>query len=118
MLYHFYDFQHLMLTPARIMAEITRTVYANPSNPIAFTKVGRTIAAGAEVFERATRKFGEPDFGLTETIIGGKKVDVIEQVVLAKPFCNLLHFQRQTKRNDPQVLIVAPMSGHFATLLR
>lgn len=107
-----------MLTPARIMAEITRTVYANPSNPIAFTKVGRTIAAGAEVFERATRKFGEPDFGLTETIIGGKKVDVIEQVVLAKPFCNLLHFQRQTKRNDPQVLIVAPMSGHFATLLR
>lgn len=118
MLYHLYDLQHALLTPARIAAELTRSVYASPSNPLAFTKLGRSIAAGAEVFERATRKFNEPDFGLHETVIGGEKVEVAEQVVLQKPFCNLVHFHRQTKRNDPQVLIVAPMSGHFATLLR
>lgn len=118
MLYHLYDLQHALLTPARIAAELTRSVYASPSNPLAYTRLGRTIAAGAEVFERATRKFGEPDFGLTHTLIGGKTIDITEQVVLQKPFCNLLHFRRDIKRNDPQVLIVAPMSGHFATLLR
>ncbi len=118
MLYHLYDLQHALMTPARIAAEMTRSVYANPSNPLAFTKMGRSIAAGAEVFERATRKFNEPDFNLHETTIGGKPVAVEEQIVLQKPFCDLVHFHRQIKRNDPKVLIVAPMSGHFATLLR
>lgn len=118
MLYHLYDLQHALLTPARMMAEMTRSVYANPMNPMSFTKVGRTIAAGAEVFERATRKFGEPDFGLNETMIDGEKIEVTENVILEKPLCRLLNFQRKTSRDDPKVLLVAPMSGHFATLLR
>lgn len=118
MLYHLYDLQHALMTPARLMAEMTRSAYANPANPMAFTKLGRSIAAGAEVFERATRKFGEPDFGLTETTIDGKTVEVTEKIVATKPFCHLVNFQRDTKRKDPTVLIVAPMSGHFATLLR
>ncbi len=118
MLYHLYDLQHALLTPARLVAEMTRSAYANPANPMAFTKLGRSIAAGAEVFERATRKFGEPDFGLTETTIDGEKIAVTEKVLIKKPFCNLAHFQRKIKRDDPTVLVVAPMSGHFATLLR
>lgn len=118
MLYHLYDLQHALMTPARLMAEMTRSAYANPANPMAFTKLGRSIAAGAEVFERATRKFGEPDFGLTETTIDGKTVAVTEKIVASKPFCHLVNFQRDTKRKDPTVLIAAPMSGHFATLLR
>lgn len=118
MLYHFYDLQHALMTPARLAAEMTRAIYANPANPLSFTKMGRTIAAGAEVFERATRKFGEPDFGLHETSINGEKVAVTEKVILEKPFCSLVNFQRASRRDDPKVLLVAPMSGHFATLLR
>ncbi len=118
MLYHLFDLHHALLTPSRIMAEMTRAAYTSPANPMSFTKAGRTLAAGAEVFERATRKFEKPAFGLSHTEIDGKRVHVTEQVVLSKPFCNLLHFQRKIKRKDPQVLVVAPMSGHYATLLR
>lgn len=118
MLYQIYELQHALLTPARLMAEITRSAFQNPWNPLAHTQAGRTIAAGAEVFERVTRRFGEPEWGLLSTQIDGKKVDVIEQVIVEKPFCQLLHFKRDIKRKDPQVLVVAPMSGHYATLLR
>lgn len=118
MLYQLYDFQQVLLTPARIAAELTRTFFQNPWNPIAHTHTGRTIAAGAEVFERVTRRFGEPDWALPSTVIDGKTVDVIEETIVEKPFCQLIHFKRATKRKDPQVLVVAPMSGHYATLLR
>ncbi len=118
MLYHLYDLQHAILTPARIAAELTKTTFQNPWNPMSHTQAGRTIAAGAELFERVTRRFGEPDWALHETIIDGKKISVTEETIVEKSFCNLIHFKRHTKRKDPQVLIVAPMSGHYATLLR
>lgn len=118
MLYQLYELQHALLTPARIAAELTKSIWQNPWNPLSHTQAGRTIAAGAEVFERVTRRFGEPDWGLPQTTIDGKTVSVVERVIVEKPFCNLTHFQRETERNDPRVLIVAPMSGHFATLLR
>src|SRR5688572_19414825 len=118
MLYHLYEWQHALLTPARLAAEMTRSAYQHPLNPLSYTQAGRTIAAGAEVFERATRRFGKPTFGLAETSIGGKNIAVTEETVVEKPFCTLLHFRRAVKRRDPKVLIVAPMSGHFATLLR
>lgn len=118
MLYQLYDLQHALLTPARIAAEMTRVAMTNPWNPLSHTQIGRTIAAGAEVFERVTRRFGEPAWGLPDTMIDGKKVEVIEETIVEKPFCVLTHFKRKTKRKDPRVLIVAPMSGHYATLLR
>lgn len=90
----------------------------NPWNPMAYTPAGRTIAAGAEMIERMTRRYGKPAFNLPETKIDGKKVAVKEEIIARKPFCRLLHFKRDTNRNDPQVLLVAPMSGHYATLLR
>lgn len=118
MLYHLYDLQHALLTPARFAAEMTRAAFQNPWNPVSHTQVGRTIAASAEVFERVTRRFGEPEWGLPETIIDGKTVKVTEETIVEKAFCQLIHFKRETKRRDPRVLIVAPMSGHYATLLR
>ena len=118
MIYHFYDLQHAMMTPARIAAEIVQSAFKNPFNPLSYFQGGRTIAAGAEVFERMTRRFGKPAFDLPTTQIDGKTVKVTEEIVVEKPFCHLLHFKRATKRKDPQVLIVAPMSGHYATLLR
>ncbi len=118
MIYHFYDLQHAMMTPARIAAEIVQSAFKNPFNPLSYFQGGRTIAAGAEVFERMTRRFGKPAFDLPTTKIDGKTIKVTEEIVVEKPFCHLLHFKRATKRKDPQVLIVAPMSGHYATLLR
>ena len=118
MLYHFFDLQHAMLTPARITAELMRTAYQNPLNPLAYTQAGRSLAASAEIFERVTRKFGKPSFDLPTTTIDGKTVPVQEQIVIEKPFASLIHFRRKVKRKDPKVLIVAPMSGHYATLLR
>ncbi|MGL4405595.1 MAG: polyhydroxyalkanoate depolymerase, partial [Notoacmeibacter sp.] len=79
------------------------------------------VAAACEVFERATRRYTKPNFGLTETVIGGKTVPVVEKTVWSRPFCNLIHFERglpKSKAKDPTILIVAPMSGHYATLLR
>lgn len=118
MLYHLYDFYHASLTPARIGAELVRTSLQNPFFPVSYTVPGRIMAAQAELFERATRKFGRPDFELPTTRIDGKDVEIVEEYVVEKPFCNLLHFRRLTNRRDPKVLVVAPVSGHFATLLR
>ncbi len=118
MIYHFYEMQQAALMPARFVADLTQNVYSNPFNPLSYTQIGRTISANAELFERLTRRFGKPEFGLDETVIDGKTVAVEEDIIYEKPFCNLLHFKRDTTRKDPKVLIVAPMSGHFATLLR
>ena len=118
MLYHLYDLQHALLTPARAMAEGVKSAFQNPFNPLMHTDAGRKMAAGAELFERVTRRFGRPIFDLPTTTIDGKKVKVTEEDVMVKPFCDLLHFKRTTTRKDPRVLVVAPMSGHWATLLR
>ena len=115
MLYHFFDMQHALLTPARMTAELLRTAYQHPMNPMSYTQAGRSLAASAEIFERVTRKFGKPSFELPTTVINGKTVEVEEQIVFEKPFANLIHFRRKIKRKDPKVLIVAPMSGHYAT---
>ena len=118
MLYQFYEFTHAMLTPARIAAELTKSACRNPWNPVSHTQAERNLAASAELFERVTRRFGQPEWMIHDTIIDGKKVDIDIEPVVEKPFCHLTHFKRKTKRKDPQVLIVAPVSGHYATLLR
>lgn len=118
MIYTLYELHHALLTPARLGAEIIKTTHQHPLNPLAYTHAGRTIAANAEMFERLTRRFGKPEFMIPETTINGEAVAVAEETVIEKPFCNLIHFDRQIDRNDPKVLVVAPLSGHFATLLR
>ena len=83
---------------------------------------GKSISAACEVFEGITRRYGKPEFGIADTKIHGLTVPVREETVWSKPFCNLIHFDRDEKvcgkRYDPKVLLVAPMSGHYATLLR
>lgn len=118
MLYHIYELQQAMMTPARLSAELVRMANRNPFNPLSHTQAGRSLAAGAELFERVTRRFGKPAFNLDTTTINGRKVEVVEKDIADKPFCTLMQFERQVKRNDPNVLVVAPLSGHFATLLR
>ena len=76
------------------------------------------MAAGAEIMAQLSQDYAKPAFGLKTTEIGNQIVAVNEEILLRKPFCQLLRFHRDTTRRDPKVLVVAPMSGHFATLLR
>jgi poly(3-hydroxybutyrate) depolymerase len=120
-LYFFYESTFMAMAPARAMAEATKLFYANPANPLTHTQLGRTMAASAEMFERATRRYGKPAFDLPFTVVDGKEVVVTERIIWRKPFCQLLHFDRLLPSKtpaQPKVLIVAPMSGHYATLLR
>lgn len=118
MLYHLYDMHHAAMTPLRMMAEATQAAFRSPMLPLSYTGAGRAMAAGAELIERTTRRWGKPEFGLDVTVINGRDVGVTEVPVLTKPFGTLLNFRRATPHNDPKVLLVAPMSGHYATLLR
>ena len=119
-LYHLHDMQHAALAPFRMAAEATHAAFRNPFMPeeARNSPFGRSMAAGAELFERTTRRFGKPAFGIHSIRQGRDEVKVTEEVAVTKPFCRLLHFKRDTSRNDPKVLLVAPMSGHHATLLR
>ncbi|MFM2044160.1 MAG: intracellular depolymerase [Pseudomonadota bacterium] len=118
LLYQLYDLQHAALTPLRVAAEATRATFQNPFFPGSYTRMGRTLAAGAELVERTTRRWGKPDFGLPTTTVNGRTVAVTEVPVLEKPFCTLINFQRAVPHDHPKVLLVAPLSGHYATLLR
>ena len=121
MFYQLYELSHAALSPWRAAADAMRLAYTNPLNPVSRTAPGRAFAAGLEVFERTTRRYGKPEFGIEEIAINFKPVSVHEKVVWSKPFCNLVHFERALPprhRRDPKILIVAPMSGHYATLLR
>ncbi len=121
MFYQLYELNHAMMAPYRAASEAMRLAYSNPMNPLSHTSFGRAAAAGLEVFERTTRRYGKPEFGLSETEVDGRSVPVAERIVWRQPFCNLIHFQRElpkARAADPKVLVVAPMSGHYATLLR
>lgn len=86
--------------------------------PFKFNAITRTLLAHLELIERCTDNYEKPEFGFKHTVIDGEKVRVREEVPHSLPFCDLLHFRRTGKYNHPKVLLVAPMSGHYATLLR
>src|SRR5271170_5439418 len=92
--YHFYEMAHAVLAPARAVSDATHFVFRNPWNPLANTVLGKNISAGAELFERMTRRYGKPAFGLREIEVDGVLHPVLEDVVWARPFCNLLRFVR------------------------
>ena len=118
MLYQLYDMQRAALKPMRLWADGIRATFRHPFLPAAYTELGRSIAATAELFERLTRRFGKASFDLETTVVDGQTVAVTEHVVAEWPFWRLLHFVRDTDRSAPRVLLIAPLSGHHATLLR
>ena len=118
LLYHLHDWNHAVLAPYRVMAEATHNLFSHPLFLGTHTHLGRNMAAGSALFERVTRRFKKPEFGLHTTKVRGDVVEVTEEIVWQKPFCHLLHFKRAVENHDPKVLVVAPMSGHHATLLR
>src|SRR5215475_2292064 len=120
--YWFYEMSHAALNPARAVADATRLMFKNPVNPFAGTVWGKSVAAAAELFERSTRRYGRPEWQIKTTDVAGERVDIHITPVWERPFCRLLHFKRAfehaPRRPQPRLLIVAPMSGHYATLLR
>ncbi len=118
MLYNAYELQRSMLAGASALANFSAGLLNNPANPFAYFGGGPILASALEVFAHASAPRGKPEFGLTRTIIDGKPVEVHEDVVLRKPFGQLKHFVRDGVEGGPKLLIVAPMSGHYATLLR
>ncbi len=122
MLYHWYELGHAAVRPARVAADSCRLMLSNPFNPLTHTSIGRHAAAALEVFERTTRRYDKPEFGLTQTAVDGVRTGVHEEVVWRHPFCRVIHFRRdvpdERRARDPRLLLVAPMSGHYATLLR
>jgi poly(3-hydroxybutyrate) depolymerase len=130
MFYSFLEMSRAAMLPWRAAANMTRRSLRNPLNPAGETLAGRAMAASADLFESLTRQYGKPAWALDDLVIDGETVPVEIETVWRKPFCNLLHFKRDDAAlarargvkpaaiNDPKVLLVAPMSGHFATLLR
>ena len=121
-MYWLYEASHAALQPARAMADVTRLFFKNPFNPLSHTSYGKSVAAGAELFERSTRRYSKPDWGIESVLIGGERAPINIATAWERPFCKLLHFERMfchmPRRPQPKLLIVAPMSGHYATLLR
>ncbi len=122
MLYHWYELGHAAVKPARVAMDSYRLFFNHPFNPLMYTSLGRTAAAACEVFERTTRRYPKPEFGIHTTTFEEKSVHVSQETVWETPFCRLLHFKRDIaehkSKDQPRILLVAPMSGHFATLLR
>lgn len=122
-LYQLYEINHAAVTPFRAAAELGLWALRHPLNPFGETIGAKNMAAALDLFESVTRRYSKPAFGLDETEIAGKPVPVVERVVWQKPFCRLIRFEREPAAmkgvgSQPKLLIVAPMSGHYATLLR
>ena len=121
-MYWLYEMSHAALNPSRAFADATRLMFKNPLNPLAGTTFGKSVAAACEVFERSTRRYGRPEWGIKTALVGGERVPVRIETVWERAFCRLVHFERDFEhvphRPQPRLLIVAPMSGHYATLLR
>ena len=124
LLYSLFEAQHAALAPMRFMAELSRGWFGHPFSPFVHSPLAKEISAGSDLFLRVTDRYHKPDWGLNSTTVEGKEVRVEMEVVLDKPFCRLIHFKRAVAagkskaRRDPKILVVAPLSGHHATLLR
>ncbi len=118
MLYQLYDWQRSALEPWRVFAQAANELYGHPDSPLAYLPGSRNVAAAFDLMTRLTQRYERPEFGIASVAGGGREYAVREAVVLDKPFCRLLHFVKEGAPRQPRVLVFAPLSGHFATLLR
>nr|WP_315485521.1 polyhydroxyalkanoate depolymerase [uncultured Undibacterium sp.] len=126
MLYQLHELNRSFLTPLTKWAEASSKMFANPISPLAYTPYSQRIAAAYELVYRLGKDYEKPEFKITSTQIGDQTIEILEENALLKPFCKLINFKknvtgskRDTKISQQRkVLIVAPLSGHHATLLR
>ncbi len=118
MLYQLYDWQRAAMQPWRAMADAANEFYGHPVSPLSWLPGSRNVAAAFDLMGRLTRRYERPAFGIRKVRSGGRDCAVKEVFVLDKPFCRLLHFAKAGAPPQPKVIVFAPLSGHFATLLR
>lgn len=119
MLYSAYEMHRSFMNAASNWAAVSAQMLSNPALPIGYFGMGPAMASSLKVFAHIFEERGKPDFGITEVKVGNRSHKVTETVVLHKPFGSLRHFKRAGLPKDaPRLLLVAPMSGHYATLLR
>jgi poly(3-hydroxybutyrate) depolymerase len=118
MLYDAYEFQRGLLSAASAWADIGAGWLQNPLNPMSYSSMAPMMSSGLDVFAHASASRGKPDFGFTEVVVEGRTVPVTEEIIMRKPFGQLKRFRRKGISGQPKLLIIAPMSGHYATLLR
>jgi len=126
MLYELYETQRALMEPFSDLANFAAKSLSNPVSPLAQTPFSQRMAASYELLHRLAKDYEKPEFGLRSVEVDGVEVAIHERVEWSRPFCNLLRFKRLTDDSDtlvrikdqPVVLIVAPLSGHYATLLR
>jgi poly(3-hydroxybutyrate) depolymerase len=124
MLYQLHEMQRSFLNPLMQWADASAKMFSNPVSPFAHTPFAQRIAAGYELMYRLGKDYEKPGFDLNSTTIAGQTVGIMERTAVSKPFCKLLHFKKDmpdaafAALEQPTVLVVAPLSGHHATLLR
>ncbi len=126
MLYQIYEAQRSLMEPFADLAEVAAKLYNNPALPISQFPLAQRVAAGYDLMHRLGKDYEKPVFGITTADVDGVDVAIFERIEIDKPFCELRRFKRFTDDADtlnklkgqPVVLIVAPLSGHYATLLR
>jgi poly(3-hydroxybutyrate) depolymerase len=113
------ELNKMLMFPSHLLFNITKKWNNAQCNPYQSTSYGRYAAATYEIAERLTKIYPKPEFNIFSTEVNGREIKVKQKTVISKPFCNVIHFQKQTRSLKlPKLLIVAPLSGHFATLLR
>jgi poly(3-hydroxybutyrate) depolymerase len=119
MLYQFHEMQRAVMEPWRWWAQANVDAFGSAFSPLSLAPVAKNVTAGMDLMLRLTARYGRPAFDIGSVKVNGIDATVTEEVLLEKPFCNLLHFKKsRSVKNEPTVLIFAPLSGHFATLLR
>jgi len=118
-LYSFLEIARTNLSPFRLSLLSMQQLFKDSHNPFFHNHFGSLTRASLEMTERMTRHYEKPKFGINHTMIDGKQQSIKKRTLLKGPFCHLLHFEKtEYKEYQPKLLIVAPMSGHHATLLR
>lgn len=126
MLYQLYETQRALLSPFAEFAAASSKLYSHPLSPFTHTPMADRVSAGLDLMHRLSKEYEKPEFGITSVDVGGIEVAVQQQVAIEKPFCRLLRFKRFSDdlealgrmKDQPTVLVVAPLSGHHSTLLR
>jgi poly(3-hydroxybutyrate) depolymerase len=122
MLYHLHEMHRAFMSPLANLTDVGSKLFSHPGSPLAYMPIARQMAASYELVHRLGKEYEKPEWQLASTEINGQSVSVKEQTVHQLPFCNLVYFKRsvteKTRQTDPKILVVAPMSGHHATLLR
>ncbi|MEO7742518.1 MAG: polyhydroxyalkanoate depolymerase [Usitatibacter sp.] len=118
MLYQIYDWQRTAMEPWRLFAQAANELYGHPGSPLSTLPGSRNVAAAFDLMTRLTQRYERPPFGIAKVQSNGRDYAVREVASLEKPFCRLLHFEKVGASAQPRVLLFAPLSGHFSTLLR